>query len=164
MTAWREMMSKEKRSTVKDIQKITGKEGGFTLLEVIMAVSILTIGLLAVAAMQASAIRGNAMSMTYSESTEKVQDRVEKILNSNLAVLTDRTLDGINGLNDTGDDADWPNPPDTSNQEYKVYWNVVEDYAGGTVVRGVNTIRIIVVWQERGTEKSYSFDILRNRI
>jgi prepilin-type N-terminal cleavage/methylation domain-containing protein len=45
----------------------TKKDDGFTLLEVIMAISILTIGLLAVASMQASAIRGNAISREYTE-------------------------------------------------------------------------------------------------
>ncbi len=52
------------------------REGGFTLLEVIMAISILTIGILAVASMQISAIRGNAFSRDVTESTDRIQDRM----------------------------------------------------------------------------------------
>jgi type IV pilus assembly protein PilV len=37
-------------------------ENGFTILEVLIAVSVLAIGILAVASMQISAIRGNAFA------------------------------------------------------------------------------------------------------
>jgi len=39
-------------------------EKGFTLLEVIVAISVLTIGLLGVASMQVSAIKGNTLAFT----------------------------------------------------------------------------------------------------
>ncbi|NLD36601.1 MAG: prepilin-type N-terminal cleavage/methylation domain-containing protein [Desulfatiglans sp.] len=150
----------------KYFQKINGNlsnERGFTLLEVIMAVSILTVGLLAVASMQISAMRGNSMSMTYTESTERVQDKVEKLLIQRLMDSTSELHDkapknGVNGLNDLGENADYT---DNSNPGYTVYWNVAEDYAGGKALNGINTIRVIVTW--RGG-KRYSFDILKNRI
>jgi type IV pilus assembly protein PilV len=154
---------------IKTFQKINGNlrnERGFTLLEVIMAVSILTVGLLAVASMQISAMRGNTMSMTYTESTEMVQDRVEKLLPRNLTALTDRTGDGLVGRDyRTVALADGS---EISDPKYKVYWNVIKDWSGGTVaeggkeVIGVNTIRVIVTWQ--GGNKRYFFDILKNRI
>ena len=55
-------------------------EGGFTLLEVIIAISVLTIGLLAVASMQLAAIRGNDNAAHISEGTTLAQDRLEKLL------------------------------------------------------------------------------------
>lgn len=140
-------------------------ERGFTLLEVIMAVSILTVGLLAVASMQISAMRGNSMSMTYTESTEMVQDRVEKLLPRDLTELTDRTHDGLVGRDYAT--VDLADGNEISDPKYKVYWNVIENWAGGTAaeggraVSGVNTIRVIVTW--RGN-KRYFFDILKNRI
>ena len=42
----------------KIIKNINKSDEGFTLLEVIMAVSILTVGLLAVASLQVTAMRG----------------------------------------------------------------------------------------------------------
>lgn len=144
------------------------KNDGFTLLEVIMAVSILTVGLLAVASMQISAMRGNAMSMTYTESTEQVQDRFEKLINANFASITDTNGNGVAGLDNTGANADGEDEDPDS--RYNVYWNVAENCAGLTdagncnFVPGVKTIRVIVQWQERGRNRDYTFDILRNRI
>ena len=53
------------------------REGGFTLLEVIVAISILTFGLLAVASMQSAAIRGNQLGYRVTEGSTLAQDRVE---------------------------------------------------------------------------------------
>lgn len=148
----------------KNFQKIYGNlsnERGFTLLEVIMAVSILTIGLLAVASMQISAMKGNTISMNYTESTEMVQDRVEKLIIRDLsdALLTDKDGDGVNGLDIRGANAD---RSDLSNPKYNVYWNVATDWSGGKELKGVNTIRVIVT--DKKDKRIYSFDMLKNRI
>lgn len=55
-------------------------EGGFTLLEVIVAISILTFGLLAVASMQLTAIQGNYNASSITEGTTAAQDRLEQFL------------------------------------------------------------------------------------
>jgi type IV pilus assembly protein PilV len=57
-----------------------GGEAGFTLLEVIVAVSILTIGLLAVASMQTAAIRGNDTAYHVTESATWAQNRLEALI------------------------------------------------------------------------------------
>jgi Tfp pilus assembly protein PilV len=54
-------------------------EGGFTLLEAIVAISILTVGLLAVASMQTAAIQGNDHAYRVTESTTWAQDRLEAL-------------------------------------------------------------------------------------
>ena len=43
----------------EDMMEKQDREAGFTLLEVIVAISILSVGLLAVASMQTAAIKGN---------------------------------------------------------------------------------------------------------
>lgn len=55
-------------------------EKGFTLLEVIIAVSILTFGLLAVATMQITAIRGNNFAYIRTEATTLAQDMMEELI------------------------------------------------------------------------------------
>lgn len=55
-------------------------EGGFTLLEVIIAISILTVGLLAVASMQTAAIRGNDAAYHVTEGITWAQDRLEYLM------------------------------------------------------------------------------------
>jgi prepilin-type N-terminal cleavage/methylation domain-containing protein len=56
------------------------REKGFTLLEVMAAITILTIGLLAVATMQSSAIRTNFKGYRLMEATNLAQDRIEYLL------------------------------------------------------------------------------------
>ena len=52
-------------------------EKGFTLIEVMLALSILGFGLLSVAAMQLNAIRGSAFAAGLSEATEGTQQAIE---------------------------------------------------------------------------------------
>lgn len=149
------------------IKKVKENDSGFTLLEVIMAISILTIGLLAVASLQIAAMSGNSMSMVYTESTEKVQNIVEKLFNKDFTDfdLSDTNGNGTGGLDETDGNADHS---DTSNPKYSIYWNVADNTAknstGWYTLNGVKTIRVIVKWQDKGIARNYKFDLLRNRI
>lgn len=53
---------------------------GFTLLEVIVAIAILTFGLLAVASMQIGAIQGNSFAGRVTEGTTWAQDKLEELI------------------------------------------------------------------------------------
>jgi prepilin-type N-terminal cleavage/methylation domain-containing protein len=53
---------------------------GFTLLEVIVAIAILTFGLLAVASMQIGAIQGNSFAGHKTEGTTWAQDKLEELI------------------------------------------------------------------------------------
>jgi type IV pilus assembly protein PilV len=55
---------------------------GFTLLEVLVAIMILTFGLLAVGSMQISAIRGNFMSGNTSMAVTLAGEKMEDLLNT----------------------------------------------------------------------------------
>ena len=54
-------------------------EAGFTLLELLFAVIILATGLLGAAAMQMTAIQGNAYGMKLSEANDRLISRMEDI-------------------------------------------------------------------------------------
>jgi type IV pilus assembly protein PilV len=56
------------------------KDQGFTLLEVIIAVSIFAVGLLGVAAMQTSAIQGNFSAGRLSEANTLGMDKLEELM------------------------------------------------------------------------------------
>jgi prepilin-type N-terminal cleavage/methylation domain-containing protein len=56
------------------------RERGFTLLELMVAIAILSIGILAVATMQSSAIRANHRGYRLTESTTLAQDRLEYLI------------------------------------------------------------------------------------
>lgn len=57
-------------------------ERGFSLVELLIAISIFSIGLLAVATMQISAMGGNRLGNEISQATYLGQDKVEELKNS----------------------------------------------------------------------------------
>jgi prepilin-type N-terminal cleavage/methylation domain-containing protein len=83
-----------KNTTLFDAKK--NGENGFTLIEVLIAIVILTVGLLAVGTMQISAIRGNFMGGNTSVALSLASEKMEDLLNSDfndppgVQKLTDR--------------------------------------------------------------------------
>ena len=147
------------------------REQGFTLLEITIAIAILSIGLLAVATMQTTAIRGNTQAIGITEGITLAQDRAERI--ARLA-YTDATLndgagtnDGPAGLDDNPTDVANPltDQADPSNpilvggvgRPYNVYWNVARDWP----ITNTTTIRVIVLWTDKGAQKRASVDVMR---
>jgi len=72
------------------------KNEGFTLIEVLLAVSILSIGLLAIASMQISAIKVNSSASDISKRSTWAQDKLEELValpygDSKLAITPPQT-------------------------------------------------------------------------
>ena len=141
-------------------------EQGFTLLEVIIAMCILTIGILAVASMQLSAIRGNSSAIGLTEAVDIGQEKLEELIQ---LPLTDPQLADTNG--DMGAGLILPtaaqviaggnavlasggaNQPDFNNggnpvvvggKDYFLYWNASPG-ASGTA-----NIGVVVAWRGQG--------------
>lgn len=135
------------------------KEKGFTLIEVLIAISILTVGILAMASMQISAIRGNYLSSNLTEATTWAQDKIEYLMSLPYddADLQDTDGDGTippnYGLDHIATSADYP--PETHGL-YNLYWNVAPDWP----VNNTKTIRVIVTWVDKAT-KSVSLDYIK---
>jgi type II secretion system protein I len=61
---------------------MTGKEKGFTLVEVLIAVMVLAVAFLAMYQMQAMAVRGNETANQVTIATMLAQDKMEEIRNT----------------------------------------------------------------------------------
>ena len=139
------------------VKKNRGNEKGFTLLEVIIAISILTIGLLAVASMQVFAIKGNTLSFGVTEATTWAGDQMEKLMMmpydpdpyADDDPLDDRDNNGKLGLDD-----DTPGTADhnVTRRKYTVYWNIAVD----ADIDDTKTINVIVTWMDHGIQKRVS--------
>jgi prepilin-type N-terminal cleavage/methylation domain-containing protein len=134
------------------------KEGGFTLLEVIVAIAILTFGILAVASMQAASIRGNAFSNSATEGLTWAGDEVERLvaLPWDDPLLQDTDGDGAPGLGDIDGNADNNNVQG----KYTINWNVAEN----TPITNTKTINVIVTWTYQGDQKTVALQRVIPRI
>lgn len=112
------------------------REGGFTIIEVIIAISILTIGLLAVASMQTAAIQGNAVAYRVTEATTLAQDRMEGLL---ALQYTDPLLNSGTNLPD-------PSPPAPTGY-------VIDYDVDNTTLTNAKIITMRVVRQFKGITK-----------
>lgn len=69
-------------------QKIATSQNGFTLLEVLVAIVILTIGLLGTAGLTTGVIRGNHYSKNLTSATAAAQTQLESVKSSGYANAT----------------------------------------------------------------------------
>jgi type IV pilus assembly protein PilV len=136
-------------------------EKGFTLLEIIIAISILTFGILAVASMQVSSMRGNSFAGSVTEATALAGDRLERLiaLSYDDSLLNDDNGNGSDGLNDTGDDADYDDIRVMDPVTYTVCTNLAID----TPRNNTKTIKVIVTWMDREFQKSVSLQHVKAR-
>lgn len=125
----------DKHKTFSVIKKLKNNEG-YTLIELLIAISILSVGLLAVATMQISSIRVNDTARKMTRRATMAQDRLEYIMSLKYthAVLT------------SGAHTDGSAP-----SGYSISWNVS---TGGTLPPLTKLIRVNVT--ERGKTTSMS--------
>ncbi len=112
-------------------------QSGFTLIEVLIGMTVFAIGILGVAAMQLSAMKGNSYASHLTEASTITQNKIEELilLNYDDHVLfdDDRDDDDLNGGNGTNQDKKpIANPPLTD-----IGGNGVDDDDEGTPVDGV---------------------------
>jgi type IV pilus modification protein PilV len=112
------------------------KCAGFTLLEVLVSLFILAVGIIGVATMQISAIRGNSRGWQISEATQVAEGLMEVLLTRdyNNACLRDANGDGLAGLDNGWSSRDFPSAsgpcstvPSAVPSGYRLFWNIAEN-------------------------------------
>src|SRR3990167_152234 len=69
-------------------------DSGFTLIEILIAIVILSVALLSVASTSISVIKGNAVSNNVTEAVALAQDMIEDLRNKNFYLGSDGVLGG----------------------------------------------------------------------
>ena len=144
------------KQLAKHYRQQRGSDDGFTLIEVLIAISILSIGVLAVGMMQISSIKGNKTALDISEASFLAESELERLLSIPFGDVTDDNLDGSGGLdNNTAGTAD--DNTTSSDGKYTILWNV----ANGFPETNTQTIKVIVIWDYKGNSKSLSISVIK---
>jgi prepilin-type N-terminal cleavage/methylation domain-containing protein len=133
-------------------------EKGFSLIEVLIAMFILAVGLLALSSMQGTFATGSAESRRMMRAMDLAMSRLNtlKTLDYASSSLADVDGNGGAGLDETGTDADQQNTVTSYPSQYNVYWNIVENTSAN-----LKRIRVIVEWNNG--ENSVSLDWVKPR-
>ena len=136
--------------SVRNFRKETNtfrEEKGFTLIEVMIAMAVFAIGILAVGSMQLTAAQGNTASGKMTTAATIAQNQMEQLISlayDDPSNLNDTNGDGTAGLNsNTAGTADHADPANPVNGQYFVYWNIAAD----NPIRNTKTIEVIVTWR-----------------
>lgn len=175
------------------ISKVTNDSRGFTLIEVMIAVVILTVGVLAAASMQTAATTRNTSAGWLTEGMTEGQSQIELLAglpyeDPNFPGLADdewddKDQDGTNkdanydGVDDSGedfcldDDNNAITPPlggcdDISDQPPITIGKYTICWNVATQVPVINnkTVRVIITWLEKGETKRAAVDYIKAQV
>lgn len=114
-------------------------EDGFTLLEMMISLTVLAIGILGVTGMFISSIGGNAQGRNMTVASSIGQSKLDYLSN---AVI----YDGVKSGSET-----------TTDGRYNVLWNVTTPVS----TLGMKRIKVTVTWVIKGQTHTVQFDALR---
>jgi type IV pilus assembly protein PilV len=130
-------------------------EKGFSLIEILIAITVFAIGILAVNMMQVTAIKGNSFANDLTKASTLAQDRMEKLIGLSYTdtLNNDTNGNGKTGLDDTNATADH-NDVDGM---YNIFWNIAENCP----IDNTKKIRVIVTWKDKGEQKKVSITSMK---
>jgi len=147
------------------LKRQLSKQKGFTLVEVLIAVAILSIGILATTKLQISFMQSNAKARLMTIGTAKAQEKIEELMSLSygdpLFADTDSSGDpgfGTGGFGSVGANAD---QNDETDPRYKFYWNV----AVNSPATGLKTINLIVQWpDEKNIVRNVDYTFIKSNM
>ena len=165
------------------------EQGGFTLIEALIAMAVLTIGILALYTMQITAIQSNSTAGQITKAASAAANQVEAVFAMDYNDLKDLDNDGTNqdanndGVDDTGDNFGLGDagccqngndpfgaavPGCTQRADYcapgqdgyAIYWNVADNEPMPETKR----ITVHVAQVDRGMRRVVSFDYIKAKV
>lgn len=121
--------------------KIYKDESAFSLIEVMIALVILSVGVFAVNSMQLSSLAGNSRANTVTSVADWTASQIEQLMNLPYddPLLNDtKPLQGLNANTVANSDSGAVNSPDG---RYTIFWNVAID----TPMEGAKTIQVFAL-------------------
>ena len=143
--------------------KMADGQQGFTLVEILIAMAVFVIGILALYVMQISSTHGNASARKRSLALAMTEDRLEKLANT---PFTDAALnagtttpaanaDGIdNNINGVVDEAG-------ETGDYTILWTIADFDLSGDGANDAKAIRVQVGWTDRGRTRSTFLNVFK---
>ena len=171
----------------KIIPIIVQNSRGFSLLEVLLGITIFMIGMLGVTALNISSLKSNTFSGNMSEAVYQAADKLEEMMATDYddlddiddgdGQLGDWDNDGLDdddpadtdapvtykdgvlnfGLDDIEGDADASEEGIGKNDIYMVYWNVAVDEP----VPNTTTVNVIVRWRVKDVWRQINMSTIR---
>lgn len=136
---------------------------GFTLIEILMALVLLSVGVLAVAALQGTGLRAAAHAERMSLGSAAAKSLAERLmaLPYQHPELADTQGNGRAGLDHIDSDETQADHRllVAGRIPLQVYWNLVEDEPAV----GLKTVRVIACWEQGGREHRYPLEFIRAR-
>jgi type IV pilus assembly protein PilV len=127
-------------------QHLLSNQEGFGILDVLIALTIFTVAILALAQLQLSSLKGNALSRQRTEASYLAQSKLEELASLPYSTLVD---DGSGNLDSTGADADGTETTAVMGTTYRISWNIDDDNPGSDM----KMVRVIVTWQDGRSSK-----------
>ena len=116
---------------------------GYTLIEVLIAMAVFAIGILAIFSMQMTATSSNALARGLTENYTVAMDKVEELLalpydNADLSVATHTAAKGSDGIDNDGDgEVDADDADGEDNGYITMSWQVWENQIHGMNIKSV---------------------------
>lgn len=152
----------------KILEQKNNNSRGFSLLEVLLGITVFMIGMLGITALNISSLKSNTFSGNMSEAVILAGDKIEELMASDFTLdVIDTDGDGTNqdptgvgsdtvgggnfGLDDTGADADDSDTNVGKNGIYTVYWNVA---VGEPMPEKTKQVNVIVEWSIKDVKRT----------
>ena len=164
---------------------------GFSLIEVLLGISVFMIGMLGVTALNVSSLKSNTFSGNLSEATLLASAKIEELMATDFNDIVSGGADG-NALAEDGnkDNMDDDDDADTGNNKdgianfgldiigagadgtdtnkgrkdmYTVYWNVADSKPIVVSPSRTKTINIIVEWYVKDEPRRISMQVVRTK-